>query len=311
MTPARAEPLLSDDAAAWNVHADALLEAGDPRGQLVALQRGAPVLHHDLPDDQRALIEANEFLGPIERPRAHGLTWQRGYWHHLGSWSHRFGDDFWSAVFAHESARFLRDLSLRWMPPGTLLAVLRRHRPPLQRLHWHEREPSVDLDPYLAELPHLRALSLWLPCHFTAGPPAALRELSVNTGDDGEGLAPHLLRHAQAGGFVALRSLDVWGVGDLPWVAHLLEGCRPTSLALQGNVRGGVVKWLTQSSAFRTVTELTLKGFWPTDEQLEALIAALEGRGAKLTRYESTGHEPPPELRRRLEAVAEVAVITG
>lgn len=311
MQPLAAAPLVTEDDPAWGVHADALLEAGTPRGLLVAWQRGPPMLHDALPDEQRQLITVHGLLGPVTQPAAHRLSWQRGYWYHLGSDARRRPDEFWDATFAHDSARYLRELSLRWVSAEALLRGLRVHQPPLARLHWHEREAPVALDELFELTPALRTLELWRPGHFHRGPGPALRRLSVNTGDGGDCVAADLLRHARAGGLAALRELEVWGAGALPWVPLLLEACRPTALSLCGAPGGRVVHNLVRSSAFRTLDALAFRGFWPDDAQLEELVTALEARGAPLRSFTSTGLLPAPRLLARLRAVTQTCDVTG
>lgn len=295
------ERLLSDADEPWAVYADRLCEAGDPRGPLVA-EQPRPTLHRELPEAQRAHIAAHGLLGPIERPERHRLTWHRGHWRHVGSWTHQMPDAFWEALFAHPCAEWLRELSLRWMDPPQLLATLQRYRPPIQRLHWNERDEGVALDPFLAAMPELEHLSLWRPGRLTSAPVRRLRTLHVNAGPCPQ-LHEDLAALGRGGAFDALEDLEVWGSRQVDplWAFTLLERARPRRLAFAGSIDGRVVEPLLRSPAFADLRELELTGFWPEHHEVEALVRAIESRGT-LERYHSSGWEPPPELQARLRA---------
>jgi hypothetical protein len=300
--------LIDDDPTAWAVHRDALLEAGDPRGALAAEQTGAPIAHAALPAHQRQRIDAHGLAGPMKRPSAHRLTWQNGYWHGYGNWGNRQLDRYWDALFGHESAAFLRRVSLRWVPPEVLLKALQSHRPPIRYLHWNERDEPVELDPFFDALPHLTALHLWRPGRFDGGPRAPLLELAVNTGEapDEPGrtgsLYTDLQRLAAAGGLRELSYFEAWGVGSLAWVPAVLAHTTPATIKLAGSVEGTVIPALVETDAFARAESLVLEGFWPDDDALEVLIGALEQREAPLASYRSTGRVLDERWRTRLEA---------
>ncbi|MEZ4322167.1 MAG: hypothetical protein R3F61_32140 [Myxococcota bacterium] len=302
--------LLNDDPAAWAVHADQLLEAGDPRGELVGLQAERKS-HRELTQKEARIVEAHGLVGPMSRPSVHRLYWRHGYFESLGNWARSQRDDFWHALFGHPSATFLRSLAMRWIAPGLFLEVLQRYRPPLRYLHWNERDAVVDLDPYFEALPYLDDLRLWRPARFERGPVRPLKGLAVNTGDGNPELRRDLVRHARAGGFAALDDLEVWGMGPMPWVGELLQHCAPRSLAYKGSIPGEVVAGLVESPAFATLEVLAMEGFWPHDAGFEALVSALEARTVPLKLYRSTGREPSRALRKRIKLAVEESHCSG
>ncbi|MCB9675522.1 MAG: hypothetical protein H6737_10425 [Alphaproteobacteria bacterium] len=300
--------LLADDPDAWAVHTDRLLEAADPRGELALLQRAGPVAHRDLPPDQVQIVEAHGLLGPVKRPDRHRLSWHHGYWRHFGNWSGSQPEDYWRAFFGHPSARFLRELSMRWIDPDLLLELVQQHHPPLVYLHWNERDRVVDMDPFFDALPHLEQLRLWRPARLERGPARPLKGLAVNSGREFPEVTFDLVRYARSGGLAGLEELEAWGSDPMEWVGEVLQHCTPRELAYKGSVPGGIVAGLIASPGFPTLQTLALEGFWPDPEAMEALLTALEGREVPLARYRSTGLEPSPEQLARLKAcVGEVS----
>lgn len=282
----------------WEVEVDRLLALGDPRGEL-ALATPQPIEHRDLPAATQQL--AATFLGPVERPVRHRVTWQHGYFEHFGNFSSSQPDRFWRELFGHESTRFLDRLSLRWIQPALLLEVLETHPLPVRTLHWNERDEPVDFDPFFAALPSLEHLHLWRPARFASGSLRPLKTLAINTGEN-DGLDDDLRAYSARGGLAALERLEIWATGDLAWIDGVLAHCKPKWLAFKGSITGSVLAPLLGSPAFATVEHLELEGFWP-GEGLLTLVRALEAR-QPLESYTSTGQVPSPALISRLQACA-------
>lgn len=287
----------------WAVEVDRLLSEGDPRGTL-ALRTPEVVEHRDL--DAVSLALAEPLIGPIWAPVRHGLTWHHGYWEHFGNWTAFQEDSFWHALFAHPSARHLRRLSLRWIRESLFLELLEAHRPPLETLHWNDRDDAIGLDPYLQALPELRHLHLWRKARIEHGTVQPLETLSVNAGDLPE-LSDDLVRLARRGALEHLQVLEIWSTSDLTWTKAMLEHSRPRHLAFKGSIGASAIAPLVTSPAFGEVKQLTLEGFWPGDDLIH-LVRALENR-APLEAYHSTGQVPAPALVTRLQACARTCSI--
>lgn len=290
----------------WAVEVDRLLALGDPRGEL-ALATPEPKAHRDLSPAHQHI--AASLLGPVQRPVRHVVSWHHGYIREFANWSSSQEDRFWWELFALESMRFLYHLSMRWIRPELLLELLRTHPLPLASLHWNERDEPVDFDPFFEVLPELEHLSLWRPARFRRGSVRPLKTLEVNAGEN-PGLSDDLRDYAAAGGLAALDLLSLWGTRDLAWVDGVLAHCRPKLLAFKGSIDGSVVGPLIESPAFATVERLTFAGFWPGEEALLQLIAALEQR-PPLVAYHSTGMVPAAPLTDRIRACAADCEVRG
>ncbi|HBP21083.1 MAG TPA: hypothetical protein DEA08_25265, partial [Planctomycetes bacterium] len=172
--------------------------------------------HAETAPELRAEIQLapERWLGPLagkHGPTANRLLWQRGYWHTLTNYTRSRPLEWWEAALSHESARFLRHLAVRWLPPEQTRALLLRHRPPLRWLHWQEEtEAPVALEEVMEALPWLEELRLWVQASARSGwrwP--RLRALSLNICFD-HGLPDDLAAAAPRGAFAPLEELQLY-----------------------------------------------------------------------------------------------------
>lgn len=211
-----------DDDQLWLVYADALIEAGDPRGALAALE-SAPVANivqrASRDADARRLRQAATDLGRgIVGRQGLGLRWKRGFIHGAtlhGGFALGDAEDLLFDLLAHPCARFLRELELvcwhhdaqdhrllvdllagAWPPPP--LAKLQVDYNPVE---WTGYPPLGDIGALARAYPRLEVLRI--------------------DGDDTtrfEGLA---LPQAKRFGFqtVALRAQALRAIAAAPWPA--------------------------------------------------------------------------------------------
>ncbi|HET9991630.1 MAG TPA: hypothetical protein VFQ65_24045, partial [Kofleriaceae bacterium] len=106
-----------DDLATYRILGDALLDAGEPRGELIAAQLAGR-------DPMKAVPNKKRFLGPLSKylgtPWKTELTWRAGFIHKakLGLWDPTDGAakgrvaELAELLLRHPSARFLVELSI-------------------------------------------------------------------------------------------------------------------------------------------------------------------------------------------------------
>lgn len=230
--------LQADPAAdAWSVLADRLQAEGDPRGELISVQRALAVAPTDaLRAREAELLEAHgkDFFGLVrpgsEESEITEVVWANGYWSRVkvaGGWDHEDVDapKVLSAVLRHPSALFLRELEIGLLEydgessfdEAVKLLVKNGIRPALRRLHIgafeypDETEISwtfhANVDPLGPILPNLEDLRI------TGGgidlgalKADRLRKLVLETG----GLPAAPARHLASASFPALEHLEVW-----------------------------------------------------------------------------------------------------
>lgn len=129
-------PTMSDEVAP--VLADALIAAGDPRGELIVVQQklaSAPD-DSDLLERQRQMFASNRLrlLGPLEESHA---TWRLGYWKTL-ELPGRVAD--LRAIVEHPSARYLEAITFRDTPRSVDAAIC-------EAAELLARIPSVQMTP--------------------------------------------------------------------------------------------------------------------------------------------------------------------
>jgi uncharacterized protein (TIGR02996 family) len=151
-TAIRANP---DDPDAYMVYADWLQGAGDPRGELIALQAGGKA------DEAKKLLDehADYFLGPLGEhqtcydgfhdKKQDAFHWKNGFIRavrlahnmHADNWDGKLASDVVEPLLTHPSARFIVDLTLNENDDPTddtlddIFAVIAKHgMPSLRRL---------------------------------------------------------------------------------------------------------------------------------------------------------------------------------
>ena len=148
-----------DDDAPRLVYGDWLQEQGDPRGELVAVQRAQLAIgaHPDpehvarLVDRERELIakHAREWLGPLSPD---SVTWRLGFVDTLDVAAHSF-----AAVMQLESTRFVRSIAVELDIPLREIPTL----PTVRALAlWMRAVSAVDVAPWLdpVRFPKVRTL---------------------------------------------------------------------------------------------------------------------------------------------------------
>lgn len=162
-----------EEPARYAVLGDALVRAGDPRGDLVALQLAAQTQPPGKAGDKlRAAAEAHfamhaqEFLGPLA-PHAERLQWRSGFIRRMELASSARIDvaDLVQRALAHSSARFVVELALQVDGAAEgrrLLASLAAAAPrSLRDLELVVRgELETDLGPLLQRLPWLERMNV-------------------------------------------------------------------------------------------------------------------------------------------------------
>ncbi len=160
-----------DSVDAYAVLGDLLAQAGDPRGELIALQlaaQAAPDKHVRAAAKLRAAADAHlakharALLGPLA-PHAAALRWRSGFVRRIES-----GDAALVVqALQHPSGRFVVELALDLPQPGAaepLLAHLVASPPrALRELELVARGRAVDLAPMLARLPWLERVTVTAP----------------------------------------------------------------------------------------------------------------------------------------------------
>jgi uncharacterized protein (TIGR02996 family) len=145
--------LVDGDDAAFLVHADRLIERGDPRGELIQIQHRLEAHPEDarLRDTERALIAAHaeQLLGPLAKQRVH---WKLGYLERVAF--QEADPAVVDEVMAHECARFLRRLEIsagRKAAPRVVLALAKHARPSLRSMRFlqgfHPVEDHITFGP--------------------------------------------------------------------------------------------------------------------------------------------------------------------
>ncbi|HEU0033161.1 MAG TPA: hypothetical protein VFQ53_21155 [Kofleriaceae bacterium] len=148
------------------VHADALIEAGDPRGELAHLQhqrsRGDTAKLRTA-EAKHLKQHAAALLGPVAPDH---VTWRLGYFDRVRI--DRGGADAIAEVLAHPSARLVRTLEVATDHaelPAAILELARRPRPTLRALVLHQRSRGRSGKPAYSTTPdthdHERGDALW------------------------------------------------------------------------------------------------------------------------------------------------------
>lgn len=158
-----AEPIRRDptDEGAWLVYADWLTEQGDPRGELIFIERRLRWNETKDESEKAAILDRKKKIedeltlsSTIEVRRSVFCSWVNGYW--SGDWVCCEGDIFLERIFESEDARFLRHLTLRVDDLGKI-----RQAPCLSSL-WELDLSGMAIGPdgarILAETPWLRSL---------------------------------------------------------------------------------------------------------------------------------------------------------
>ncbi len=180
--PQRVHPALAaaiaehlEDADAWAVYGDWLVEQGDPRGELVAIQLAGGTGEHLIARYREHFLGTLDEDPDDERERP-ALTWRNGFLQ-----SADIIDADLDVLLALESARFLETLVVRAWKDISVMTHHARLPETLRSLTFEQRGPArVDLDVLLGAVPHLTALSVTaeavrLPAYST------LRELAIAT----------------------------------------------------------------------------------------------------------------------------------
>lgn len=228
-----------EDADAWSVLADHLQSAGDPRGELIAVQRA---LTADVPaDDPRRLREiellrthGQAFFGPVvpgtDEAEVCEIEWANGYWKRVkvaSTWDTEEVEagKVLGAVLRHPSSLFLRELEVGMLEVDgevdftEAVKILVKHgiRPSLRRLHIGAFEYPDDTEISWTYHTNIEAVGAVYP---------ALEDLTLTGGgiDLGALKAPNLRRlKLETGGlpaepaaylgkasFPALTELEIW-----------------------------------------------------------------------------------------------------
>lgn len=250
-----------DDDQALHVLADALMERGDPHGELIRLQ---------LAGDEAG---ANDFLSK----HAEQLLGTQG----LAAWSARFARGFlasirletasdFEALAARPIARLLREvriaqqsmLGIEVDPIDRLVAVLAAHGPStITALKIGSEAPELaegrmSVAPLTDHFTSLESLELSWSASFEAVTSRSLRHLRLDLAHSVEGLA--------AARFPALRSLELdlpFRVLRLPW--EVLAGVvspKLESLSVRGTVWPQLLHELAGSQLLRNLRRLELTG---------------------------------------------------
>jgi uncharacterized protein (TIGR02996 family) len=197
-----------DDLALRQVYADWLIEAGNPRGELAAVQLAGNT------DAAAALLakHANQFFGTQLEEYAEYFTWCGGFWDAVEI------DNPFKTFPNHPSARLLRAVKVRlpgeyedyidWFLSGSWPA-LRSFS--LGGVHWEGQEMGeeadwscTNLDRVLAKLPRLEELTITCG-KFSFGDSATLRAFTC----DGYALRQSSLRAILAAKLPALEKLEL------------------------------------------------------------------------------------------------------
>ena len=150
-----------NDPSTYEVYADFLQRAGDPRGDLIALALAESDAY-----DRHFYRHAAAFIGPIADRNYSAIEWRYGFIYqlHLGHASFDDRVPLLKEVLAHPSGRFLVDVGLGAYEPADLkkqiTALLKRPPITLRVLEVGCSESLGDLQPLVDAFPRLERLEL-------------------------------------------------------------------------------------------------------------------------------------------------------